>query len=114
MRNPHAHIGESRRARQTAIALWPPAAWPQSLNLRAVPSLSITIDWRKAMPLNKGKSSATVSSNIKMLVDDWKKHGSIGTSHPEAKKNAITQAVAIALNKAGKSRQTQSRGHKAG
>jgi hypothetical protein len=59
------------------------------------------------MPLKKGSSQEVVSSNIKTLVDDWKKDGSIGTSHPSTKKKAITQAVAIALTTAGKSRKTQ-------
>jgi hypothetical protein len=58
------------------------------------------------MPLKRGSGKATVSSNIKTLVDDWKKDGSIGTSHPRTKKKAIRQAVAIALTKAGKSRKT--------
>jgi hypothetical protein len=56
------------------------------------------------MPLKKGSSQSVVSSNVKALVDDWKKDGSIGTSHPPTKKKAIKQAVAIALTKAGKSR----------
>jgi hypothetical protein len=60
--------------------------------------------WIDIMPLKKGSSQKTVSSNIKTLVDDWKKDGSIGTSHPPTKKKAIKQAVAIALSKAGKSR----------
>ncbi|MEO8409060.1 MAG: hypothetical protein ABI478_00695 [Propionivibrio sp.] len=38
------------------------------------------------------------------MVDDWKMDGSIGTSHPATKEKAIKQAVAIALDKAGKSR----------
>jgi hypothetical protein len=58
------------------------------------------------MPLKRGFSQSVVSSNIKTLVDDWKKDGSIGTSHPSTKKKAINQAVAIALTKAGKSRKT--------
>ena len=58
------------------------------------------------MPLRKGSSKSIVSSNIKILVDDWKKDGSIGTSYPPTKKKAIKQAVAIALTKAGKSRNT--------
>ena len=56
------------------------------------------------MPLRKGSSQSVVSSNIKTVVDDWKKDGSIGTSHPPTKNKAINQAVAIALSKAGKSR----------
>jgi hypothetical protein len=56
------------------------------------------------MPLKKGSSQKTISSNIKTLVDDWKKDGSIGTSHPPTKKKAVKQAVAIAFSKAGKSR----------
>lgn len=65
------------------------------------------------MPLRKGSSQSVVSSNIKVLVDDWKKDGLIGTSNPPTKKKAIKQAVAIALTKAGKSRNTQPRGRKA-
>lgn len=56
------------------------------------------------MPLKKGSSQSIVSSNIKTLVDDWKKDGSIGTSHPPTMEKAVRQAVAIALTKAGKSR----------
>jgi hypothetical protein len=58
------------------------------------------------MPLRKGRSQGVVSSNIKTLVDEWQKDGSIGTSHPPTKKKAIKQAVAIALATAGKSRNT--------
>jgi len=65
------------------------------------------------MPLRKGSSKSVVSSNIKTLVDDWKKDGSIGTSHPPTKKKAIKQAVAIALGNAGKSRTTLSPRRKA-
>jgi len=56
------------------------------------------------MPLKRGASPSVISSNIKTLVDDWKKDGTIGTSHPPTKKKAIKQAVAIALAKAGRSR----------
>ena len=66
------------------------------------------------MPLRKGSSQSVVSSNIKTLVDDWNKDGSIGTSHPRTKKKAIKQAVAIALGKAGKSRSTKLRTSNAG
>lgn len=58
------------------------------------------------MPLKKGTSQSVVSRNIKTLVDDWKRDGSIGTSRPPTKAKAIKQAVAIALAKAGKSRAT--------
>ena len=66
------------------------------------------------MPLKKGSSQSAVSSNIKTLVDEWEKDGSIGTSHPPTKKKAIKQAVAIALAKAGKSRNTKPRKRKPG
>jgi hypothetical protein len=65
------------------------------------------------MPLKKGSTQSVVSDNIKTLVNDWKKDGSIGTSHPSTKKKAIKQAVAIALGKAGKSRNSQPRRRKA-
>ena len=60
------------------------------------------------MPLKKGSSRATISQNIKELVDDWQQDGSIGSSHPSSKKKAVKQAVAIALKKAGKSKYQKS------
>jgi hypothetical protein len=65
------------------------------------------------MPLRKGSSQSVVSGNIRTLVDDWKKDGSIGSSRPPTKNKAIKQAVAIALAKAGKNRNTQPRRRKA-
>lgn len=56
------------------------------------------------MPLKKGKSKKAVSSNIKELVNKFKKTGKIGTSKPKSKKAAVKQAVAISLEKAGKSK----------
>jgi hypothetical protein len=56
--------------------------------------------------MRKGSGQSVVSRNIKTLVDDWKKSGSIGTSHPKTKKTAVKQAVAIALGDAGESRNT--------
>jgi hypothetical protein len=56
------------------------------------------------MPLKKGSSKETVSSNIKSLVHEYEGDGTIGSSHPTSKKKAIKQAVAISLAKAGKSR----------
>jgi hypothetical protein len=65
--------------------------------------------WRNVMPLQKGSSQAVVSSNIKTLVHEWEKDGSIGSSHPATKQKAVNQAVAISLKKAGKNRNTQPR-----
>ena len=56
------------------------------------------------MPLKKGSSQTVVSSNVKTLVDEWKHDEAIGTSHPATKQKAIKQAVAIALDKAGRNR----------
>ena len=56
------------------------------------------------MPLKRGSSRSIVGSNIKTLVDDWEKDGSIGTSHLPTKKKELKQAVAIAMSKAGNSR----------
>jgi hypothetical protein len=69
-------------------------------------------DWRNVMPLKKGTSQAVVSSNIKTLVNEWEKEGSIGSSHPATKQKAVKQAVAISLEKAGKNRNTQPRERK--
>ena len=52
------------------------------------------------MPLKSGKSSKTIGKNVKELVKTYEKKGKIGASRPASKK----AAVAIALNKAGKSR----------
>ena len=54
------------------------------------------------MPLKKGTSKKTVSSNIKEIMGSYKKKGKIGTSKPKSKKKAQKQAVAIALSTAGK------------
>jgi hypothetical protein len=55
------------------------------------------------MPLKKGSSRDTVSQNVKTLVHDYERKGSIGNSKPASKKKAVKQAVAIALNKARES-----------
>ena len=55
------------------------------------------------MPLKTGSSKKVISSNVKELVGSYKKKGSIGTSKPASKAKAVKQAVAISLDKAGKS-----------
>ena len=52
------------------------------------------------MPLKKGGSQKTVSGNIRELVHDWEKDGTIGNSHPPDKQAAVKQAVAISLETA--------------
>lgn len=54
------------------------------------------------MPLRSGKSNKVVSDNISELMHDYKKDGSIGTSHPASAEAAQKQAIAIALSKAGR------------
>ena len=56
------------------------------------------------MPLKKGSSQKTISTNIGEMVGKFKKTGKIGTSKPTSKKKAVKQAVAIALSTAGKSK----------
>jgi hypothetical protein len=55
------------------------------------------------MPLKGGKSREAVSSNIRTEMHEYDRKGKIGTSHPESRKKAQKQAVAIALSKARKS-----------
>ena len=56
------------------------------------------------MPLKKGSSQKTISSNIGEIVRDYKKDGMIGTSKPKSKAAAVKQAAAIAYEKAGKAK----------
>tara|TARA_Y100000114_G_C11522822_1_gene214348 strand:- start:79 stop:255 length:177 start_codon:yes stop_codon:yes gene_type:complete len=56
------------------------------------------------MPLKRGSSRKTINKNVGELVKSYEKKGKIGKSRPANKKAARKQAVAIALNKAGKSR----------
>jgi hypothetical protein len=56
------------------------------------------------MPLKPGSSKETVSFNIKELVHAGREKGHIGTGPPKSGKALQKQAVAIALKKAGKSR----------
>lgn len=56
------------------------------------------------MPLKSGKSRSAISQNIKTLMHEYEESGEIGTSHPPSRQRASRQAVAIALRKAGVSR----------
>jgi len=56
------------------------------------------------MPLKRGSSQKTISSNIGEMVRSFKKKGKIGTSKPSSVGAAAKQAAAIAYSKAGKSR----------
>jgi hypothetical protein len=55
------------------------------------------------MPLKTGSSKKVIGANVKELVGSFKKKGTIGTSKPASKAKAVKQAVAISLDKAGKS-----------
>jgi hypothetical protein len=57
------------------------------------------------VPLKSGKSNKVVSANVQEMVDKWQAKGSIGTSRPKTKQQAVKQAVAISLSKAGRQRQ---------
>lgn len=52
------------------------------------------------MPLKRGGSQQVVSANIREIVHDWERDGTIGNSHPATKAQAVKQAVAIALGEA--------------
>ena len=56
------------------------------------------------MPLKKGSSQKTVSSNIGEMVRKFKSTGTIGTSKPGSVGKATKQAAAIALSTAKKPR----------
>ena len=55
------------------------------------------------MPLKKGSSRGTISSNIRSEMHSYDRKGSIGNAKPASRKKAQKQAVAIALNKARES-----------
>jgi hypothetical protein len=52
------------------------------------------------MPLKKGKSSQTISNNIRELAEAYRQKGKIGNIKPKSKKHAVKIASAIAYNKA--------------
>lgn len=53
---------------------------------------------------SKRTREKVVSSNVKEMVDTWKKTGHIGNSKPKTKKKAVQQAVAAALSEADRQR----------
>lgn len=61
------------------------------------------------MPLKKGQSKKTISSNIGELVKTYNKKGKIGTSKPKTKNKAVKQAAAIAYDKAEEDEQSISK-----
>ena len=56
------------------------------------------------MPLKRGSSQKTISSNTGEMVRSYKESGKLGTSKPKSVKVATKQAAAIAYEKAGKAR----------
>lgn len=56
------------------------------------------------MPLKKGSSQKTISTNIGEMVRSYKETGKIGTSKPKSVAAASKQAAAIAYEKAGKAK----------
>lgn len=56
------------------------------------------------MPLKRGSSQKTISTNIGEMVRAYKESGKIGTSKPKSVGKAVKQAAAIAYAKAGKAR----------
>jgi hypothetical protein len=62
------------------------------------------------MPLKKGSSQKTISSNIGEMVKSFKKTGKLGTSKPKSKEAAVKQAAAIAYRSAGKPKKMEKGG----
>jgi hypothetical protein len=56
------------------------------------------------MPLKKGSSQKTISTNIGEMVRKFKDTGKIGTSRPGSMRKAQKQAAAIAYGSARKSK----------
>lgn len=61
------------------------------------------------MPLLNGGSQKTIDKNVSELLVTWKRNGYIGNSKPATEAAARRQAVAIAMDKAGKARKTRNK-----
>jgi hypothetical protein len=60
------------------------------------------------MPLKKGTSNKVISANVKEMMADVKRgDGKIGNVKPKNLKHAQKIAVAVALKKAGKTRNSR-------
>jgi hypothetical protein len=59
--------------------------------------------------LRKGVSKTVVSANIREIVHDWRRDGTIGASRPATKEQAVKQAVAIALGEARRTARGQAK-----
>ncbi len=57
------------------------------------------------MPLKKGSSKKVISENIEEIMHSYHENGTIGTSTPKSSKKAQKQAIAIAFDMAGKSKE---------
>jgi len=60
------------------------------------------------MPLRKGSSYRVISANIAELLRSWRETGRIGNSRPKTFEEAHRQAIAIALDYAGRSNKRSS------
>ena len=60
------------------------------------------------MPLKRGTSRKTQSSNIREVMHSYDRTGTIGTSRPKSRKAAIRQAVAISYAQKRRSRKRAS------
>lgn len=54
------------------------------------------------MPLRKGCSDSTISSNIRELMKAWEDSGEINGDKIQTRKEAVRRATAIALSKCPK------------
>lgn len=56
------------------------------------------------MPLQSGRSDAAISSNMSLMIREYRRSGKIGDTRPRDPEHAQKIAAAIAHEKAGRSR----------